>query len=69
MATKMNTTDPDILGSLPALRRAARRARRLALQTGTPCYVMCGGKIVNIARKRRVGKRRASPGKHGRKDP
>ena len=67
MAAKMNTTDPDILGSLPALRRAARRARRLALRTGTPCYVMRRGKIVNIATKRPVGKRRASPGKPGRK--
>ncbi len=55
MTTRMDTQDPDILGSLPALRRAAHRARRLAIRTGTPCYIMRGGKIVNIAIKRRGG--------------
>ncbi len=61
--------DSDLRGALPALRRAARDARRLAVQTSTPCYIMRDGRIINIATKRRVGKRRASPGKHGRKDP
>ncbi len=50
--------DTDLLGALPALRRAARNALRLAIQTGTPCYVVRAGKIVNIAEKR-AGARQA----------
>jgi hypothetical protein len=45
---KFNTRDPDILGSLPAMRRAARRAMRLAQETGTPFWVMRNGKLVNL---------------------
>lgn len=37
----------EIQGSTAALQRAARRARELAAQTGTPCYVMRGGRIVD----------------------
>ena len=37
-------------GSLPALRRAARRARALGESTGTPVYVLREGVIVNLAR-------------------
>lgn len=48
MSQKIKSTDPDIIGSLPALRRAARAARRLAIRTGTPLYVMRDGKIVNL---------------------
>lgn len=44
--------DPDMRGVLPALRRAARDALQLAIQTGTPCYVMRAGKIVDIAARR-----------------
>jgi hypothetical protein len=44
----MTSKDPDIRGSLPALRRAAKRAMRLAIATGTPLYVMKGGKIVDL---------------------
>ncbi|NNM85376.1 MAG: hypothetical protein HKL96_06455 [Phycisphaerales bacterium] len=43
--------DSDLRGALLALRRAARDALRLAIQTGTPCYVMRHGKIVNLAAK------------------
>jgi len=42
------TRDPDLLSSIHALRRAALKARELALQTGTPCYVWQDGRIVNI---------------------
>jgi hypothetical protein len=48
MTTKINTKDPDILGSLPALKRAAKRARRLAEMTGTPFYVFKEGRVVNL---------------------
>lgn len=39
--------DPDIRGSLPALRRAAIHARELAERTGTPCWIMRDGRIVD----------------------
>lgn len=55
--------DPDLRGALPALRRAVLAARRLAIQTGTPCYIMRHGKIINIAAKSRTGKPRPSSGK------
>ncbi|MGA2441456.1 MAG: hypothetical protein ABSH08_10890 [Tepidisphaeraceae bacterium] len=48
MKVKFKTRDPDIRGSLPAMRRAARRAMRLAQETHTPLLVMRNGKIVNI---------------------
>ena len=54
----MNSKDPDILGSLPAMRRAAKAALRLAKQTGTPCYVMKRGGIVNL---NPVGNKRGMP--------
>lgn len=40
--------NPDIRGSLAAMRRAAKAALELAKRTGTPCYVMENGKIVNL---------------------
>ena len=42
--------DPDILASVKALRRAARRALEIGLATGTPVYVMKAGKIVDLTR-------------------
>jgi hypothetical protein len=44
--------DPDILASMQALRRAAKRALELGRQTGTPVYVLKRGKIVDIAGRR-----------------
>jgi len=60
MKPKSHTSDPDILGSLPAMLRAARKARKLAYATGTPFYVMKNGKIVNLNPK---PKRRNKPRK------
>jgi hypothetical protein len=45
--------DPDILGALKALRRAARRARELGEQTSTPDNVMQGGEIVDLTKQKR----------------
>ncbi len=39
-------TDPDFVGTLPALRRAARRAREIARRTGTPVIIWRDGKVV-----------------------
>ena len=41
------SADSDIQGSLPALERAARHARELAERTGTPCWIMRDGRIVD----------------------
>jgi hypothetical protein len=57
MNRKVLPEDPDLRGVLPALRRAARDAHRLAIQTGTSCYVMRAGKIVDIAARAPVRKR------------
>ena len=53
--------DPDIIGAGKALRRAARRALELGLRTGTPVWVMKGGKIVDLTKevRRRPNKRRS----------
>ncbi len=59
--------DPDLRGALPALRRAARDALRLARQTGTPCYIMRDGKIVNIAGNRPARSRPAGRRQRQRK--
>ena len=42
--------DPDIINSFKALRRAARAARKLSLETGTPFWVMKDGKVVDLNR-------------------
>jgi len=41
--------DPDLLGSLQAIKRSAANALKLARKTHTPCYVIKDGKIVNVA--------------------
>ncbi len=40
-----------VADELRALKRAAINALALARQTGTPCYVMEGNKIVDIAKR------------------
>jgi len=57
MRVPVMSSDPDIRGSWPALKRAARNARRLAEATNTPFYVLKNGRVVNLnprARKRRT---------------
>jgi hypothetical protein len=44
----MQSTDPDIRGSLPAMRRAAQAARKLSLETGMPFYVWKTGRVVDL---------------------
>jgi len=51
--------DPDILSSMAALRRAARRALREGLETGTPVWVIKDGRMVDLTREvRRRGRAR-----------
>jgi hypothetical protein len=62
MKRLFNTSDTDITGSLPALRRAAKAARELAVATGTPFFVIENGRIVNLnpVRKKIVNRRKRS---------
>jgi hypothetical protein len=46
----MASKNPDIIASVRALRRAARRALDLGLSTGTPVYVIKGGEIIDLTR-------------------
>jgi len=45
--------DPDIIASEAALRRAARRALQIGLETGTPVYVLKKGQIVDLTKEKR----------------
>lgn len=45
--------NPNILGSFRALKRAAKRALEIGIQTGTPVYVIEKGRIVDIAKRQR----------------
>jgi hypothetical protein len=40
--------DPDLAGSLVAIRRAAQRARQLAVNTNTELVVLRNGKCVHV---------------------
>ena len=45
---KHKTEGIDAPNALPALRRAAANARKLAIATGTPFYVWKDGRVVNL---------------------
>jgi len=54
MAKKQNRSkDPDIIASEKALRRAARRALQIGLETGTPVWGIKRGKIVDLTKEYR----------------
>jgi hypothetical protein len=58
MKSKIRSRDPDIRGSLPALKRAGRAARKLARDTNTPFWVVKDGRVVNLNPRARNGKAR-----------
>jgi len=58
MKSSIKSRDPDIRGSFPALKRAAKAARKLARQTGTPFWVVKDGRIVNLNPRARNGRAR-----------
>ncbi len=45
--------DSDLAGVGKALRRAARKARDLAVRTRTPLYVFENGKVVNLVKQKK----------------
>jgi len=49
----MNPKDGDLAGVDAALRRAAKRALQIGLETGTPVYVLEDGKIVDLTKRYR----------------
>ena len=52
--------DKDLRGSQAALERAARSALAIARSTGTPCYILKDGKIVDIAARRKRATKRSA---------
>jgi hypothetical protein len=50
----------EIEDTLRALRRAAKRALELGLQTGTPVYVWKNGKMVDLTKEQRPAKKSKS---------
>ena len=62
MKPERNSNNSESPLGLAALRRAAKDALDLARRTGTPCYVMENGKIVDIA-KRPAQKSKRRPNK------
>jgi len=65
MTVRTPSRDPDIINSFKALRRAARAARKLSRETGTPFYVLKDGKVVDLnrAENRAKGRRRSTRSK------
>ncbi len=55
MKNPVISADLDMRGTWPALLRAAKKALKIAKETGTPCYVMREGRLVNL---NPIGKRR-----------
>ena len=53
----MASKDPDIIASESALRRAAKRALQIGIETGTPVYVLEDGKIVDLTKRYRRKRR------------
>ncbi len=48
MSTPKSASNPMVVGSMAAMRRAALRARQIARDTGTPLVVVRDGKVVEI---------------------
>ncbi len=53
----------EITGELAALRRAARRALQIGLETETPVWVIKNGKMVDLT----IGRRRTAGRRKGRR--
>lgn len=54
-AKKKRPTSPDLLGAELAIKRAAQRAREIAIQTNTPCIVRQDGKLVDVTKQSAPG--------------
>lgn len=45
-----NARDPAVKGEIAALRRAAKKALQIGLETGTPVWVMKNGRMVDLTK-------------------
>ena len=57
MKRTVKSTSKETQDILRALRRAARKALELGIQTGTPVYVMKNGKIVDLTKDKSATKK------------
>lgn len=73
MSRRVSTPSPEARDALQALRRAAKRALELGLQTGTPVWVMKNGKLVDLTKEQPANKKarskRTAPKKKVSKSP
>jgi len=70
MSRRISLPSPEARDALRALRRAAKRALELGLQTGTPVWVMKNGKLVDLTKEQPASKRtraKRSPSKKASK--
>ena len=57
---RINSVSPEAKDTLRALRRAAKRALELGLQTGTPVYVWKNNQIVDLTKEQKPSKKTKS---------
>jgi len=60
MSSRVKLQSREVQDTLRALRRAARRALQLGLQTGTPVYVWKNNKIVDLTKEHKASKKSKS---------
>jgi hypothetical protein len=60
MSRRASSTSPEARDTLRALRRAAKRALELGLQTGTPVYVWQNNRIVDLTKEQTPAKKSKS---------
>ena len=60
MGRRASSISPEAKDTLRALRRAAKRALELGLQTGTPVYIWKNGKIVDLTKEQKPAKKSKS---------
>ena len=60
MSRRVKSHSPEVEDTLRALRRAAKRALELGLQTGTPVYVWKNNKIVDLTKQQKPSKKSKS---------
>ena len=56
MSVRLKTHSREIEDTLRALRRAAKRALELGLQTGTPVYIWRNNQIVDLTKEQKSSK-------------
>lgn len=60
MSRRIGSPSPEAQDVLRALRRAAKRALELGLQTGTPVWVMKNGKLIDLTKEQTASKKARS---------